>query len=79
MQTLIIEAVSEESAQGFLTALSEFETELVETGNGRYQVWVELVGNDRALVRLLRTLEDYVTARGDGPARLKLEGKSYMM
>jgi hypothetical protein len=79
MRSLTIEAVSADSAQGFRSALSEFETELVETEDGRYLVKVALTGSDRAIVLVLHALEDYLTRRGDGPAKLRLEGTEYTM
>lgn len=79
MQSLIIEAVSRESARGFMAALAEFETELVEAESGRCQVRVALVGSDRVIVSALRALEDYITARGDGAAKVVLDGKTYTM
>ena len=79
MQSLTIEAVRLASAQGFRAALAQFDTELVETESGGYQVKVALTGSDRAIVMVLRTLEDYVTQRADSPAKLRYAGRSYMM
>jgi hypothetical protein len=79
VQTLTISAVSLESAQGFRDAMSEFMTELIETGNGRYHVKVTLAGNERSILAALRTLENYVIERGNGPVSLELEGHKYRM
>ena len=79
MRSLTIEAMTAESAQGFRSALSEFETELTETNDGRYLVKVALTRSDRAIVLVLHALEDYLTHRVGGPAKLRLEGNEYTM
>jgi hypothetical protein len=77
MQSLTIEARSLESAREFCAALSEFDAELAETGNGGYQVKVAFAAGNRAILRVLRALEDHVTERADGPAKLDLDGRGY--
>jgi hypothetical protein len=78
MENLRIDAASPESAHAMLAKLSEFETELVESPRG-YQVVVALKGNDADIVGVLNALQQYVTERSDGPARVELSGRSYVM
>jgi hypothetical protein len=75
MESLVVHAVSLESAQGFCAGLSEFRPKLVEDEYGRYKVEIPLDGNDRAIVAVLHALEEYVTNGGDAPARLGLDGR----
>jgi hypothetical protein len=79
MQALTIDAVSQETARSMLAALSDFDPQLVETGDGRFQVVVALGGSDRRIIELLNVLERHVSARGDGPARVELDGRSYTL
>jgi hypothetical protein len=60
-----------------LDALADFDAQLVETLDGHFQVVVALAGSDRRIVEALNALERYVTERGDGPAKLEYEGRSY--
>lgn len=78
VETLVIYALTLESAQGFTTGLSSFTTKLNEPENGRFQVEITLDG-DREIVSVLNALEKYVTERGDGPARLELDGHRYTL
>jgi hypothetical protein len=78
METLVVHAVSLESAQGYSAALSGFRAKLVEAKNGRYGVQVTLAG-DREIVAVLNALVKYVSQRGDGPARLELDGHAYTL
>ncbi len=71
--------MSLESAQGFRDALSEFNTELVETAGGRYHVEVTLGGSDRTILAALKALETYVSERGDGPAKVAIDGHKYTL
>ena len=77
MESIVIHAVSLESAQGFCAALESFDTRLVESPDGRYEVEIPLHGRKEILIAL-GALEDYVTQRGD-PARLKLGEKQYTL
>jgi hypothetical protein len=77
MDSLVLHAVSRESARGFCAALAEFGATLVEA-EGRYQVAIPLSG-DREIIAVLNSLEKYVTQRGDGPARLELGGRNYTL
>jgi hypothetical protein len=78
METLVVHAVSLESAQGYSAALSGFRAKVVEAKNGRYEVQVTL-GVDREIVAVLNALVKYVSQRGDGPARLELDGHRYAL
>ena len=60
-----------------LDALADFDAQLVETLDGHFQVVVALAGSDRRIVEALNALERYVTERGDGPAKLEYEGRTY--
>lgn len=79
MESLVIHAVSRESAEGFCAGLEEFGPTLVETGDGRYQVEIPIGGGDQQIVAVLNALEVHVTRRGDGPARVDLNGYAYTM
>jgi hypothetical protein len=79
METLTIQAASAQSAHGMLAALSVFEAELVETPDGRRQVVVTLAGDDSEIVAVLNALERLVTERASGPARVELNGRTYVM
>jgi hypothetical protein len=81
MERLRIHPRSRESAQGMLAALSGFHAELLESAEG-YEIAVTLGGDGRGddeIVAVLNALEQYVTARSTGPARLELGGRSYVM
>jgi hypothetical protein len=79
VETLTIQAASHESARSLLGALTEFEAELIETLDGRWEVVVNLGRGDREVVAVLNALEAHVTQRARGPARLELNGRSYVM
>jgi len=79
MRTLIIEAASPDSARDFQQALTAFQTELLQSEDGVYQVKVTLGGEDREIITLLNTIEAHISQRRDGPARLDLDGNSYTM
>lgn len=79
MESLVIHAVSLESAEGFCAGLSAFDPKLTEAEPGRYEVGIPLRGSDRAIVAVLNALEDYVTHRGNGPARIEVYGRRYTM
>jgi hypothetical protein len=77
MESIVIHAVTLESAQGFCSALAAFDARLVEGEDGRYQVEVPLRGK-REILSALGTLEEYVSKRGD-PARLRLGQHQYTL
>ena len=61
-----------------LAALSGFQAELLETADGD-GVAITLAGGDGELVAVLNAIEQYVTGRADGPARMDFDGNSYVM
>lgn len=61
-----------------LECLEGFEAELVEGEGGRYQVQVNLEG-DRDIGNVLGAIDTHVTERADGPARLDLDGRHYLI
>lgn len=78
MDGLMIEARSLESARGIEAALRGFEREVV-TEDGRHCVHVTLPPGNRGIIALLNALEEYVSQRGDGPARVEYDGRTYTM
>jgi hypothetical protein len=78
MEALVIHTVSLESARGYVAALTEFDAKLIEGENGRHQVEIPL-GNGQEIVAALNALEEYVTHRDDGPARLEMNGRRYAL
>jgi hypothetical protein len=78
LQTLTIGPASLEKAQGMLEWLRGFEAELVEREDGRYDVQVSL-DDDRDINRVLGAIDTHVTERADGPARLDLDGRHYLI
>jgi len=79
MQTITIEAATPASATGLYEALSGFQVELREADDGRRYVEVQLGRGDREIVEVLNAIEDYVTERASGPARIGLNGRNYLM
>ncbi len=79
MRNITIEAATPESALGLYQALAGFRAELRETEDGRRFIDVELRGGDREVVDVLNAVEDYVTRRSDGPARVALNGRTYAL
>ena len=65
-------------AQAMLECLRGFEAELVESEDGRYDVQVSL-DDDRDISRVLGAIDTHVTERADGPARLDLDGRHYLI
>jgi hypothetical protein len=78
VQTLTIGPASLERARAMLECLGGFEAELVENEDGRYEVQVILSG-DRDINRVLGAIDAHVTERAEGPARLELEGRRYLI
>jgi hypothetical protein len=79
MQKLTIDASTNEVAQGLFSALADFWPEIVEQPIGGYQVVVALRGSDAQITELLAALERHVTERGNGPAKIRLDGRSYTL
>jgi hypothetical protein len=52
---------------------------MAEKDDGGYSVTVSLRGGDRQIVAILSALEQHVSERNDGPARLELEGRTYVL
>jgi hypothetical protein len=78
METMTIQAASAETARAMVAALSGFEAELVETPRGDAVV-ITLGKGDGEIVGVLNALQQYVTARADGPAHVDFNGRSYVM
>lgn len=81
MERLTIKAASPESGRAILAAMSAFHAELFESAGGcEVVIRLGLDGKgDREIVAVLNTLEQYVTERGHGPARVELNGQAYVM
>jgi uncharacterized protein (UPF0262 family) len=75
---LTIGPASLERARAMLECLRGFEAELVESEDGRYDVQVSL-DDDRDISRVLGAIDTHVTERADGPARLDLDGRHYLI
>jgi hypothetical protein len=78
VQKLTITARSLESADALFVALSRFHPEMIDGENGSHSVTIAL-GSDSDIIAALNAIEQYVTARSDGPARLELDGHIYTM
>jgi hypothetical protein len=79
MQKLTVDASTNEVAQDLFSALTGFWPEIVERPDGSYQVVVALGGSDAQVIEILSALERHVTERGDGPAKIDLDGRSYTL
>jgi hypothetical protein len=77
-QTLTIGPASLERARAMLESLRGFEAELVKSEDWGYDVQVILAG-DRDINRVLAVIDTHVSERADGPARLDLEGRRYLI
>ena len=78
LRTVTIGPAGLERAQAMLESLRDFEAELVENDDGRYDVQVSL-DNDRDINRVLGAIDTHVTDRADGPARIDLNGRDYLI
>ena len=78
MESLVIHAASRASAEGFCSALSGLHPRLVQE-EGHYRVEIPLGRGDRQILDALSTIEAYVSAREDGPARLELGDQRYTL
>ena len=74
----MVEASSLRRAREIEAALKGFERRLL-ADDGRYCVWVTLPPNADGIVSVLNALEAYVRERGDGPARIEFDGRSYTL
>lgn len=80
MRTLSIEAASRESAYALCGALDGFGARVLEQAPPEAcVVRVELEGEHGRIAALLRAIQDYVAARGDGPAVIELDGRSHLL
>ena len=81
MDRLTIHALTLQSARGMLGALSDFHVELLETASGcKVVVTLGWDGKeDGEIVAVLNALEEYVSERAGSPARMELNGHSYVM
>jgi hypothetical protein len=79
MRRLTIEAASALSARDFYDALSAFKREIEKSKDGRWRVSVSLDPTDGAIVSLLNALQHHVSERATGPARLEMDGNSYLL
>ena len=61
-----------------LECLRGFEAELVESEDGRYDVLVS-IDDERGINRVLGAIDTHVSERADGPARLDLDGRHYLI
>lgn len=78
MEKLRIQAATPETGREMLAALSEFKAELLESSDG-CEVVISFGGDDHKIIGVLDVLERYVTERANGPARMELNGKSYVL
>ena len=69
MDRLTIQAHSPESGRAMLAALSGFRPELLEDSEG-CQVTVTLDQGDAEITAVLSALENYISERASGPARM---------
>ena len=79
MQRLTVDASTNEVAQGLFSALADFQPEILGSADGGYHVVVSLRGSDAQIVAILSAIEQHVTERSDGPARIDIEGRSYSL
>ena len=79
MRSLIVEAEGLESARDLYSALSRFHPELSGSEAEGYRVAVELGSFDRRVVTVLDVIDEYVSRRNDGPARVELDGRKYTL
>ncbi len=79
MESLVVHAATRTSAEGFCSALSGFRATLIEAEDGRYQVEIPMGRSNREIIEALNALESYVSSRGDGPARVDVDGRGYTL
>jgi hypothetical protein len=72
---ITVNAVDQASALGFHQALARFYSEIEQADDGRWLVSVPR--ESQTIVAILDTIEEHVTARGDGPALVDLDGHEY--
>jgi hypothetical protein len=79
VRTLSIEAASSASAQSLRVALAPFGADLIEHEGSGTVVRVKLSGANGEITALLNAIQDYVSARSQGPTVIELDGRSYLM
>jgi hypothetical protein len=80
MRAITVEAKSLESARDLYNALFEFRPALTGSDAQGYRVTVELgSASDRQIIAILDALEQHVTERASGPARIELDWRRYTM
>jgi hypothetical protein len=79
MRSLTVAAKNLQSAEALHGALAEFDAELKQSEHNGYCVVVSLKGPERRIVEVLDALQQHVTDRNDGPARVDLDGRRYTM
>ena len=79
MQSLTVHTASPATGRAVLAALSTFRTELLEARDGHCEIAVLLGRGDSEVVAVISALEQYVTERADGPARVDFNGRTYVM
>ncbi len=77
MRALTVEARSLESARGLYDALARFHPQLGGSDEQGYRVTVELGSFNRQVVAVLNAIEEYVSNRDEGAARVELDGRTY--
>jgi hypothetical protein len=82
VQTLTIEAVTEQSGQALFHALSRFQPHWTKDEQGRYFVTV-MLGSDERVLEVLDAIEGHLAERAEGdPAsslRVALDGRQYTL
>lgn len=78
MDSLVIHAVSRQSADQVCAALIDLHPRVVQHGR-YYHVEIHLGGGNRKIIQALNRLEEYVSARADGPAQVDLSGHHYTL
>ena len=78
MDRFTIHAATPEAGRAILAALSDFHAELLKSSEG-CRVVVTLDKDDAKITAALRALEDHITERSSGPARVELYGQAYAM
>jgi hypothetical protein len=74
----MIQAASPASGRAMLAALSDFRAELIESAEG-CEVVISLGRGDAEIAAVLNALAQHINERQDGPARVELNGRRYVM
>jgi hypothetical protein len=77
MELLTIYEADADTARAMLAALHDFRPALFETSEG-CEILVTVDRSDRGVMEVLTALERYVADR-DGPVRVELDGRSYVI